>query len=93
MTTAEVARHVRVSFRQLDYWVRFGLLPIVDRRPGTGSKRLWSASEIHSAEVMAALVHAGVTPHAAAEALQTAVVGSTAFVVQLGRLWLTGPLP
>jgi DNA-binding transcriptional MerR regulator len=92
MTSVEVAERCRVSYRQLDYWVRAGYLPIASTNPGSGVKRLWSFDEVLAAEVFAALMHVGVDPHAIAEALPTVLVGDDWFAAQLGALTVTGPL-
>lgn len=92
LTTPEVARHCRVSYKQVEHWVRVGYLHIADARPGSGTKRQWSPAEVRVAEVFAALVHAGVGPHTIAEALPTALVGDGWFAVQLGALTVSGPL-
>jgi DNA-binding transcriptional MerR regulator len=92
MTSVEVAERCRVSYRQLDYWVRAGYLPITSTRPGSGVKRLWSFDEVRVAEAFAALMHAGVDPHAIAEALPSMLLGGDWFAAQLGALTVTGPL-
>jgi DNA-binding transcriptional MerR regulator len=93
LTTAEVALHLRVTFRQLDYWVRSGWLPLAYKQPGSGVRRLWSADEVAHAEAFAALVHAGVAPAVVAEAVDSFLVGPDSFAARLGALTVTGPLP
>jgi hypothetical protein len=92
LSTHEVAELARVSYRQLDHWVGSGFLAIADAAPGSGTRRHWSAEEAHRAHVFADLVHAGVTPQAASEAMATLLVGDDRFVVELGLLTVTGRL-
>ena len=54
-------RELGITYRQLDYWVRLGLL-----RPlhtgGTGNAREWTRAELEVARLMGRLVAAGVKP-------------------------------
>lgn len=92
-TTVAVAAHLRVTFRQLDYWVRSGWVPLASKRQGSGVVRLWTREEIATAEAFAALVHAGVAPAVAAEAVPSFLVGPDWFAARLGTLTVTGELP
>lgn len=93
MTTVEVAALLRITFRQLDYWVRSGwLVPRLQGR-GTGVRRLWSAQEVERARAFAALVHAGVQPMVVAKSADTMLAGPDWFAARLGTLTVTGPLP
>ncbi len=55
------------TYRQLDYWVRRGLLRLTEPHPGSGNTRQWSEEEARAATVMARLVDAGLTPEAASK--------------------------
>ena len=55
------------SYRQRAYWVRRGLLRPVEPRPGSGNTRQWSEEERQTAQIMARLVDAGLTPQAASK--------------------------
>jgi hypothetical protein len=92
LSTHEVAELARVSYRQLDHWVGSGFLVIADAAPGSGTRRHWSPDEAHRAHVFAELVHAGVTPQAAAEAMPSLLLGTTRFVVDVGLLTVIGRL-
>lgn len=93
LTTMQTAEAARVSYRQLDHWVGNGWLTIADRAPGSGSIRRWTPDDVLHARVFAELVHAGVLPSAAAEAMPSARIGSRGFVVELGGLDIIGTLP
>lgn len=92
VTTHQLAELLRVSYRQLDYWVRIGFLPIAEAAPGSGIVRHWSPEEIGRARVFAALVHAGVSPVAVAESLPSALIGLRNFRIDLGELVVIGRL-
>lgn len=57
-------RELGITYRQLDWWVRLGLL-----RPlhtgGSGNKREWTRAELEIARLMGQLVRAGMRPAAA----------------------------
>lgn len=62
LTTAEAAREVGASYRQLDYWARKGALLPEGERGGSGSNRRWPDREVRVARVLrqiAELVHGG----------------------------------
>jgi len=50
-----------VSYRQVDYWVRVGLLHPTNPLPGSGGVRSWSPGEVAVARVMARLVRVGLS--------------------------------
>jgi len=89
-TSIEVAERIRVSYRQLDHWVRRGYLPIRDLRPGTGNRRIWSEPEIQRAEAFALMVHAGIRPAFASDAMDSLAIGEDGFVLWAGPLTITG---
>lgn len=95
-STAEVAALLRVSYRQLDYWVRNGYIPQATPCPGSGVRRRWTREEVQGAAVFAALVHAGLSPADACAAVPTAEVHADEpepwFLVHLGRVHAIGSL-
>lgn len=85
-----LARHVGITYRQLDYWVTQGWLKptVIDHgrsgrpagRPGTGYRRIFMGLEVTKAEHMGRLVRFGTKPSvAAAVALQLAETGEATF--------------
>jgi DNA-binding transcriptional MerR regulator len=91
LSTAEVAELARVTYRQLDHWVSRGYLAQSHQHPGSGGHRRWSPDEVQRARAFGALLHAGVSPIAIADA--ELIVGPLWFAAQLGVLTVTGPLP
>lgn len=56
-----VCRIVGISYRQLDYWARTGLVtPSVEPAHGSGTQRLYSFSDLVELRVIKQLLHAGV---------------------------------
>lgn len=50
-----------ISYRQLDYWTRRGLIRCDDERtPGSGVRRTWEPAELRVAERIGRLARAGV---------------------------------
>jgi DNA-binding transcriptional MerR regulator len=92
VSARQLAELVRVSYRQLDHWLSAGYLPAHDGTPGTGHRRRFTPAEVETARVLAALVHAGIDPRAAGEALPSALVGLRKFRVDLGELVVIGSL-
>ena len=73
----QVCGLVGISYRQLDYWARTGLLqPSVAAAKGSGSRRVYSYSDVLELKVIKQLLDAGVS-------LQSARAPSSAFV----RTW------
>lgn len=57
-----------ITYRQLDYWTRIGLLHPGRRDParhGSGTARTWTAAELEVARAMGKLTAAGLPPRAA----------------------------
>src|SRR5687767_8865965 len=60
LTTTEVHQRAGVSYRQLDYWVRTGVvLPSVRMARGSGSPREWSARDADVVAVVARFARLG----------------------------------
>lgn len=76
LSTPEVAARCGVTYRQLDYWLRQGLLD-GPTGTGTGRGRAWTCDAANRAVLMAALVRAGFT-HAAAGRLASHATGEVA---------------
>lgn len=56
MSTIEVSLALGVTYRQLDYWVRAGLIPgMSERGPGSGGRRQWTPDQVDAARRVAAL--------------------------------------
>ena len=59
VTTTDLVAAVGVTYRQVDYWVRAGLLRTARPVEGTGNRRRFHVQEIHVARVVAALYALG----------------------------------
>lgn len=59
LTSMDVIRYARISYRQLDFWHRAGLLEAEHQWNGSGSLRLWSRAEAAVIQTMGRLVSAG----------------------------------
>jgi DNA-binding transcriptional MerR regulator len=61
-SSADVARIARVTYRQVDYWDRFGVLrPSVLPADGSGTRRRYSEDDLIRAKVISLLLTAGVS--------------------------------
>lgn len=66
VTSVEICERARITYRQLDYWVRAGLLrTTTPENFGSGSARFYLASEIAVAHLMQRLISAGLAPRIA----------------------------
>lgn len=74
ISALELAQLIRVSYKQLDRWAVLGYIKEEPRERGTGHRRTFRNGEVRVAQVMATLVHAGVTPSVAAKAARTAIL-------------------
>lgn len=78
--TPEVCRLAGVSFRQLDYWSRLGLVsPSVAECWGSGTRRLWSDDDVAAVRAVGLLM-AHRIGHAAIAAALEALEARPAFV-------------
>jgi len=57
-----------LTYRQLDYWTRIGLLKCVEKTVGSGHGRQWLDDERRVAHMMFLLTEAGITPTNACQA-------------------------
>jgi len=66
----QVCAIVGITYRQLDYWARTGLLhPSISRARGSGSQRLYSYSDLVQLKVIKRLLDSGVSLQAARRAI------------------------
>jgi DNA-binding transcriptional MerR regulator len=67
----QVCSIVGITYRQLDYWARTGLLePSVSRARGSGSQRLYSYSDLLQLKVVKRLVDSGVSLQSTRKAIE-----------------------
>ena len=66
MDSMTLVREAGITYRQLDYWERTGLLG-TPREVGNGYVRQWTAAEAAKARTMGSLVRAGLGPRIAAK--------------------------
>lgn len=52
-STVEACSFAGVSYRQADYWIRKGLIPLMERSVGSGSPRRWSADQVRALHLIA----------------------------------------
>lgn len=84
----QVCRITGVTYRQLDYWARTGLVtPSITQARGSGSKRAYAYSDLLEVKVIKSLLGAGVSlarARHAVECLRTSLgadVGSSSLVL------------
>lgn len=65
MNAPAVCAAAGITYRQLDYWTKRGLIPLPDQHPGSGSARSYPPDAVRVAVIMAALIRAGFTLKAA----------------------------
>jgi DNA-binding transcriptional MerR regulator len=66
----QVCSIVGITYRQLDYWARTGLLhPSITKARGSGSQRVYSYSDLVQLKVIKRLLDSGVSLHAARRAI------------------------
>ncbi len=67
----QVCSIVGITYRQLDYWARTGLLhPSITQAKGSGSQRVYSYSDLLQLKVIKRLLDAGVSLQAARRAIE-----------------------
>ena len=67
----QVCAIVGITYRQLDYWARTGLLnPSITKAKGSGSQRVYSYSDLVQLKVIKRLIDAGVALQAARRAIE-----------------------
>ncbi len=72
----QVCSIVGITYRQLDYWARTGLLePSVSRARGSGSQRLYSYSDLLQLKVVKRLLDSGVSLQSTRKAIECLRVG------------------
>src|SRR5579862_921470 len=66
----QVCKVVGITYRQLDYWARTGLLlPSINEARGSGSQRRYSYTDLVQLQVIKRLLDAGVSLQAARKAI------------------------
>jgi DNA-binding transcriptional MerR regulator len=55
LSSAQVCAAAGVTYRQLDYWCRAGLIRPTVAAAGHGSRRVWSAADVATARRLAEL--------------------------------------
>jgi DNA-binding transcriptional MerR regulator len=60
LSSREVAAAAAITFRQVDYWVRVGILRTLHPVEGSGSRRTFAPVELHVARVVARLSDLGI---------------------------------
>ena len=67
----QVCAIVGITYRQLDYWARTGLLhPSISEAKGSGSQRVYSYTDLVQLKVIKRLLDAGVSLQAARKAIE-----------------------
>src|SRR5205823_6742775 len=67
----EVTKAVGISYRQLDYWARTGLVtPSVREAGGSGTQRLYSFQDLVQLKVIKRLIDAGISLQRIRKAIQ-----------------------
>lgn len=67
----QVCSIVGITYRQLDYWARTGLLhPSISQARGSGSQRIYSYSDLVQLKVIKRLLDSGVSLQAARRAIE-----------------------
>ncbi|MGC8626273.1 MAG: MerR family transcriptional regulator [Acidimicrobiales bacterium] len=70
LKATEVCQVVGITYRQLDFWARIGLLgPSMAQGRGSGNWRAWSYADLLHLKVVERLVHAGLSPRLAQSAV------------------------
>jgi hypothetical protein len=90
MDSMTLVREAGITYRQLDYWARTGLLD-GQGDLGSGNARDWTAAQASKARVMGALVRAGLGPRRASE-LSGELLHAGRTQIAPG-LWITRELP
>lgn len=70
LTAQELVIRAGITYRQMDYWTRTGILhPVTEATPGSGFSRYFTAAEAHVAATMKALMDdvPGLSPRKAEE--------------------------
>ncbi len=67
LSSHDLASAAGITYRQLDHWVRTGL--VGSFKQGSGNSRLWGMSDVERVLRMAALTRLGLTPTVAHRAV------------------------
>jgi DNA-binding transcriptional MerR regulator len=93
-STPEACRMARVSFRQIDYWVRTGLIEPDRPATGSGSQRRFTAEQVRDVAMIGRLRELGVRHEAIEEVLACAGDGVNGALIVIGAdvARVVGPL-
>lgn len=80
VTALEIVHQAKITYRQLDYWTRTGLLVPTNADPGSGHTRHYPYEQLARAKALSALLRAGVNLASLREYLDTVVtVGAVTY--------------
>lgn len=85
MRSGDLTESYGITYRQLDYWCRTGLIPGADHSHGRGHPRSFTPEQVALVRAMAPLVHAGIDPWRAREMAMDLAEGRPA---RIGDCWL-----
>jgi len=71
ITSHDLARLAGITYRQLDYWTRTGLIHSPNTGANSGTLRIYPRTEIATACLLAQLLHAGLTRRIAHDIART----------------------
>lgn len=95
LTGPQITNRAGITYRQLDFWCRAGLVPGFPQIVGSGTPRVFTEEQAEFVEALAILVRAGLPPRLAAEALvDQAIDGDLPTTVELaGGVRVTFTIP
>lgn len=78
----QVCKLIGISYRQMDYWVRTGLMrPSIASAHGSGTQRRWSDADVRQLVIIKRLLDAGVSLTSIREALPSVRAVERGFLV------------
>lgn len=78
VTSQDLCIHAGITYRQLDYWCRTGLLvPYTDPTPGSGTPRYFEQTAVDLAVTVRRLLEAGLQPRHAFDLAHDLLAGRT----------------
>lgn len=84
LNTQDVARKAGISYRQLDYWLRNGVVEIKDPTPGNGVARTFTEDEVADIIALGRVIR---DAHTAGLLLSRSAVGDVWDALAAGRTW------
>lgn len=85
-TTVELCRLTGATYKQLDHWSRTGRLDPTVPAHGQGSRRQFSAVDLHTVHTAVAMLNAGFTLDAAFN-IAAHVVETNSYIAQLADIY------